>query len=75
MNKKQINAINNLKKALDSCDKVGLRGGVFEGQFCIWPKDIDVQGLAEKHNDFFDKVDEFGFSIDSKMWLDGGAGV
>jgi hypothetical protein len=70
MNKEQFQASMQLTKALNRCHAVGLVGGVYEGKFCIWPKE-------EKPHEapwFFAAIDELGDMIETPMKLDGGAG-
>ena len=55
MNKQQMKAIKSLEKALDRCDKVGLKGGVFDSNFCVWSQKIDI----DHDNYFFAKVDKY----------------
>ncbi len=78
MNKAQQKATMNLQSALARCGKVGLTGGVFDTQFCIWPgqdkNPFEWHGYG--HGDFFDSVVQLGGENLSGhgMDLDGGAG-
>lgn len=81
MTQKQHRATGSLKKALNRCAAAGLRGGVYDASFCIWP----IDGPDPRENNFsevraggqfFNLVSEHGVILDGvKMMLDGGAGV
>ncbi len=75
MNKKQERAAESLKKALGRCAAAGLRGGVYEGSFCIWPISGIPDPLDGPPRDFFGTIHEYGVILHGvKMMLDGGAG-
>lgn len=72
MTEEQEKAITQLKYALNRCAKVGLKGGVFDGSFCIYPNDT---GYHHPGGDgFFEWVESIGEILQCKMDLDGGAG-
>jgi len=76
MNEKQEKAIINLKRALNAAGKVGLRGGVFESTFCIYPVDSTVVPEHVDGLDFFEQVKKYGEALHTPLiYLDGGAGV
>ena len=78
MNLKQKQAAKQLKHALDMCHAHGLQGGVYSGNFCVWPSggenphEVQVSGA----NDFFGAVTRecSGAVILTRTPLDGGAG-
>jgi hypothetical protein len=74
MTKAQIKAVDRLQKALQSCYKTGLRGGVFDCSFCIWPEDAIHPG-DKPTNEYFSYIEEVGAIIRTQMNLDGGSGV
>ncbi len=75
MNKAQLLAIRKLKLALDTCHYAGLKGGVFDTSFCVWPIDSAVDPF-EGGSNFFRIIEEHGAILNEvKMSLDGGAGV
>jgi hypothetical protein len=73
MTRQQSSAAIRLQKALDNCHKHGLRGGVYESTFRVWP----VVGPCpmEAGRKFFEVIEERGMTLYSPMVLDGGAGV
>lgn len=73
LNKKQKKCSEAMFKLLERCHKAGLTGGVFDGCFCLWPK--NEEHPAEAGNMFFEKVEEIGEVIHTQMVIDGGAGV
>lgn len=77
INKQQTRAAYAVAKALRRCAKVGLMGGVYDGNFCLWPTKIDHP--ADSGHRFFDVIREHGIILDSNDTgmtdLDGGAGV
>ena len=74
MNRKQISAVIRLKKALDACHAAGLIGGVFDCKFCAWPVGSVHPGDVPR-SDYFAYIRRIGAIIDTRMNLDGGAGV
>lgn len=77
MNEKQIKAARSLQKSLAKCSAAGLRGGVFDSSFCVWPIDAPHPESLGIYEDFFEGVEKIGgVVIDSahRMILDGGAG-
>lgn len=74
MKVKQWRAAERLRKALESCHAVGLRGGVFDCSFYLWPVDADPDPY-ESGRKFFEVIEDNGAVIRSPMNLDGGAGV
>ncbi len=74
MTKKQLACAESLRKALDRCHKAGLRGGVYEYSLRVWPSKGIQPHDAKPESRFFEVVEEVGFSISSKMLLDGGSG-
>ena len=65
----QNRAAAQLLEALNKCHVAGLRGGVYDEQFCLWPIDRKLG-----HDfDFFINVDEHGQVLCTQMQLDGGA--
>jgi hypothetical protein len=74
MNVKQKAATAKLLKALDACHEAGIKGGVFDSSFCIWPIDAP-EDPYESGNNFFRIVEKYGADLTSKMSLDGGAGT
>lgn len=75
MSDKQIAATERLRKALEACHKAGLKGGVYDGSFYIWPITTEPDPRDAPHFGFFEAVKEVGALIHSDMNLDGGAGV
>lgn len=73
MNREQIRAAERLRKALQACDSAGLRGGVFDTRFVLWPK--DAQPDPRETKDFFITIQEVGCILPNDMDIDGGAGV
>lgn len=75
MNAAQWKARLRIEKALDHAHKVGLRGGVYEGKFRVWPEDGPNPADREAAGGcFFEAVEELGGTCYSHMILDGGAG-
>jgi len=76
MTNDQCKAISSLKRALKKCGNSGLQGGVYDGSFCVWPKEKSPATSGESDSDFFNEVEKYGesFNVD-EMPLDGGAGV
>lgn len=77
MTRQQKAAIKKLESALNACHDAGMKGGIFDGKFCVWPIDT-VPDPYECGNQFFDVISEFGDIIGCQrtpMNLDGGAGV
>jgi len=73
MNKKQLACAKAMEKLLARCDKAGLQGGVYAGNFCLWP--VKAKHPAEGDDSmFFANVEEVGVIISTNMTLDGGAG-
>ena len=77
LTQKQIKAIASLKKALNRCHEANLKGGVYDGSFCVWdfkfpdPRDFPPQ-------EFYNKVREHGEVINCnevRMSLDCGSGT
>jgi hypothetical protein len=66
----QLLAETQLLRALNRCHDAGYRGGVFDGQFCLWPKTVD----PHDDDNFFQTVENQGRILRSPMALDGGAG-
>lgn len=66
-------AVNQLRKALDNCHREGLKGGVFDCNFVLWP--IGTTPDPRESLGFFDFVSDIGGVIKSPMQLDGGAGL
>lgn len=69
MNLKQRMVAEQLETLLDECHELGLAGGVFGGNFCLWPEGVDPHS-----GKFFDVIEDKGEILDTKMSLDGGAG-
>jgi hypothetical protein len=72
MTPEQERAATQLLRALNKCHAVGLAGGVFDRNFCIWPHESAID-LVDGH--FFEDVEEYGRVLHTYMSLDGGAGV
>lgn len=82
MTKAQMQAARGLSTALAKCGRYGLRGGVYSGSFCIWPKSKphpeEIVMASSGGVRFFGAVegDSGGMILGSgTMYLDGGAGV
>lgn len=76
MNEEQKSAVRSLKRALKKCGNSGLRGGVYDASFCIWPKELDPTTSGGDDSEFFNEVDRYGESLNvPEISLDGGAGV
>ncbi len=73
MNVKQKRAAERLEKALENCHRSGLKGGVFDSTFYVWP--IDGPDPYEAGTQFFAVIDGSGTAMNTLMSLDGGAGV
>ncbi len=73
MNKQQQKAAKQLERALIACHKAGLKGGVYDCHFYLWPEDATPD--PRDHGHFFDNVDAIGARIVTLMILDGGSGV
>ncbi len=74
MDGKGIKAVMGLRLALQACHAAGLKGGVYDGNFCVWP----VEGNDPRDTDhFFEAIEEVGGAIlySISMDLDGGASV
>ncbi len=69
MTSSQRQAIAALKRGMTMCHQSGLAGGVYECNFCVWPKEHDPHT-----GDFWQQVEEYGEVIHSPLHLDGGAG-
>lgn len=73
MNPEQIKAAKRLRSALVGIGKAGLAGGVYDGNFCVYPAN-----QRPSHDiDFFYNVEK---KVGEILWtpgvdLDGGAGV
>lgn len=74
MNLRQKWAAANLQKALDRCHDAGLKGGVFDSRMRVWPINTTPDPY-DSGRDFFKVIAEKGATVESKMSLDGGAGV
>ena len=74
MNNEQIKATESLQRALDKCHKTGLKGGVFDTSFCVWPSVHEPRNNVDG-DDFFESVERYGKTINTEMFLDGGAGT
>ncbi len=72
MNLKQRMAAEQLETLLEECHELGLSGGVYGGNFCLWPSAINPH---EGKSGFFDVIEEKGQVLMTKMYLDGGAGT
>lgn len=71
---KHRKAIERLRKALDAACEAGLRGGVYDCSFYVWPVGANPDPRDTDH--FFKAVRECGGELcHSRMKLDGGAGV
>lgn len=73
VNAKQMAATKLLEKALESCHKAGLQGGVYDCSFVVWP--VEGQDPRDDAVDFFQSINKNGVMINTAMNLDGGAGV
>lgn len=74
MTREQVLATQSLKRALNKCHSVGLRGGVFDNSFCLWPSSLQPDP-RESGGRFFQVVLENGAIISSPINIDGGAGL
>lgn len=75
MTLQQLAAIEMLRNALGQCHVNELKGGVFDGRFCIWPQDTNPDPY-ESGIRFFEVIEKHGEVLhDVRMNLDGGAGV
>lgn len=74
MTKKQTAAAIRLNKAIDACHRAGLRGGVYEYSFRVWPVNANPQPHDEGMR-FFESIEEIGMTLTSRMLLDGGSGT
>ncbi len=74
MNAKQAKATMKLEAVLAECHKAGLKGGVFDCSFCVWPANGKPDPY-ESGSRFFEVIEDIGEVIHSPMSLDGGAGV
>lgn len=73
MTDQQQRAADRLQKALDACHKAGLRGGVFDSSFYVWPVDSNPNPYDSPR--FFEAIREAGGEwVVTAMSLDGGAG-
>jgi hypothetical protein len=72
MNQEQVNACNQLTRALNKCHHAGLQGGVYDRCFCVWPRDTVIDFGVDG---FFETVVRTGTEISTDMSLDGGAGI
>jgi hypothetical protein len=75
MNAKQKRAVQRLAKALEACHSAGLMGGVYDGSFWAWPDDTKPDPRDGDNWKFFENVDAVGMKAETRMNLDGGAGV
>ena len=72
---KHVKAIERLHKALNHCHKAGLKGGVWDGSFYVWPIDAEPDP-RDAGVRFFEAIREVGGDhVYTQMWLDGGAGT
>lgn len=74
MTSEQKKAVTQLKRALNKCGSVGLKGGVYDSNFCLWPVG---ESPEEPSRTFFENVEDVGGVcwLPEKIYLDGGAGV
>ena len=72
MTKEQERAAEKLRKALIEVGRLGLAGGVYDGNFCLFPL-----GQHPEHDiDFFEGVEKVGIILYTPgVNLDGGAGI
>ncbi len=63
-----------MKRLLDLfCGKAGLRGGIFDTAFSLWPVKDDKK--VGRDRDFFIGVEKYGITLSTpEIFLDGGAG-
>lgn len=74
MTKRQQQSATALELALERCHRAGLKGGVFDSSFCVWP--IESPCPFESGSEFFDVIRKNGMILyRTSMSLDGGAGV
>lgn len=73
LNAYQKSAVNQLRKALDNAHREGLKGGVFDCNFVVWPAKTTPD--PRESSQFFEFLSDIGGVIKSPMQLDGGAGV
>lgn len=74
MTPQQLRAVSRLEAALDNAHRVGLRGGVYESRFRVWPTE-GPQPFDSPCHQFFEVVEKTGATCFSEMLLDGGAGA
>lgn len=77
MTKAQKSAVRKLESALNACSDAGLKGGVFDNNFCVWPIDANPNPY-DSGWDFFNVIEKTGCILSGervRMSLDGGAGV
>lgn len=67
MNRQQKQAATQLLRALNKCYAVGLAGGIYDGEFSVWPQDVDIE-LVDDQEDF---IEEHGRALRSPMTLFG----
>ena len=70
MTPKQIQAINNLKVALNACHDVELSGWVYDCAFGVYPSGKNP--VDPGYDGFFEWIEEHGEIVYSSMCLDGG---
>lgn len=72
MNEKQQRASKKLYGALLACNTAGLSVGIYDGNICVWPREIDVM-----QGNVFENCEAHGCILRTPhgMRLDGGAGV
>ena len=71
----QVAAMRQLKRALNRCADAGLRGGVYDGSFCLWP--TEAGNPLDYGGDFFAALeDQCGgcMVVGCRLDMDGGAG-
>jgi hypothetical protein len=74
MTPQQDSAVQQLQRALNRAHAAGLRGGVYESKFRVWPT-VGPCPMEVPAHQFFDVIHREGATIFSPMLLDGGAGA
>mgnify|MGYP006130771233 CR=1 FL=1 len=73
LNDEQYKAAKAVERALIKAGKAGLAGGVYDGTFLLFPKELDREDTV---TEIMGGNDEIGYSVpDHHIDLDGGAGV